>query len=201
VQYKNCYLPRISLILTINIQRVTFFFHELTFLNNIHSFNFKHTIHCYNDSYAAFFFSIQPQNFNIMILEMNVTFPGGKKVNAEYKGHIIETDQPIKSGGEDSAPEPFSLFLASIATCAGIYVKSFCDQRNLNSEGIELKQIMNFNMEEKRFDKITIEIALPTDFPEKYKPALINAANLCAVKKHIMHPPDFDIVTIEKKLQ
>jgi len=36
---------------------------------------------------------------------------------------------------------------------------------------------------------------LPFDFPEKYKAAVINAAELCAVKKTINHPPKFEIIT------
>ncbi|MCK5331318.1 MAG: osmotically inducible protein OsmC, partial [Candidatus Marinimicrobia bacterium] len=62
-------------------------------------------------------------------MDMKITFPGGKKINAEYNGQIIKTDQAVASGGNGSAPEPFDLFLASIGTCAGIYVLGFCQQR------------------------------------------------------------------------
>jgi len=55
---------------------------------------------------------------------MIISFGGGKKVNADYRGFTIQTDQSVNGGGEESAPEPFALFLASIGTCAGIYV--FC---------------------------------------------------------------------------
>ena len=58
---------------------------------------------------------------------MEITFDGGKVVTAHSHGHIIKTDQPLHSGGQNSAPSPYELFLASIGTCTGIYVKSFCD--------------------------------------------------------------------------
>ena len=45
---------------------------------------------------------------------MTVSFPGGKRVDAEYGGFTIRTDQPPQGGGEGSAPPPFDLFLASI---------------------------------------------------------------------------------------
>ena len=54
-------------------------------------------------------------------MDMKVYFPGGKRVYADYGGFTIETDQPARGGGDDSAPAPFDLFLASIGTCAGIY--------------------------------------------------------------------------------
>jgi ribosomal protein S12 methylthiotransferase accessory factor len=45
--------------------------------------------------------------------------------------------------------------------------------------------------------KIDIDLKLPEGFPEKYKSAVINAMNLCAVKKHLHQPPEFAISTSE----
>jgi ribosomal protein S12 methylthiotransferase accessory factor len=42
---------------------------------------------------------------------------------------------------------------------------------------------------------IKLNIQLPADFPDKYKSAVINAAELCAVKKTINNPPKFEIIT------
>ena len=62
-------------------------------------------------------------------MEIIIDFPGGAKVDAHFSGFTVKTDQSPKGGGEGSAPSPFSLFLASIGTCAGIYVLGFCRQR------------------------------------------------------------------------
>ncbi len=130
--------------------------------------------------------------------EMIVTFGGGKKVDADFNGFTIHTDQAEYAGGEGSAPEPFSLFLASIGTCAGIFVLSFCQSRGIPTEGIRLVQ-SHFAKESGRgIGKIEIAIELPPDFPEKYKDAVISAANLCAVKKHIMEPPEFIVKTVTR---
>jgi ribosomal protein S12 methylthiotransferase accessory factor len=129
---------------------------------------------------------------------MAVTFDGGKVITAHLNGHIIKTDQSIKSGGQNSAPAPYDLFLASIGTCAGIYVKSFCDQREIPSENIQIIQSMGFDKETKLPSNIRLDIQLPSDFPEKYKAAVINSAELCAVKKTINNPPKFEIITTIK---
>jgi len=126
---------------------------------------------------------------------MEITFDGGKVITAHLNGHIIRTDQPVKSGGSDTAPAPYDLFLASIGTCAGIYVKSFCDQRGIPTDNIKIIQSVDYNMEKHLPSKIKLDIQLPSDFPEKYKAAVINAAELCAVKKTINHPPKFEIIT------
>lgn len=128
-----------------------------------------------------------------MLLE--ITFDGGKKVNASLNGFTIKTDQPFDNGGENSAPAPFDLYLASIGTCAGIYVKSFCDRRDLPSEKIKIIQKVEFDREKRVPSVISLEIKVPDDFPEKYRDALINAAELCAVKKSIASPPRFEITT------
>ena len=126
---------------------------------------------------------------------MKISFEGKKKVNAEFNGQIISTDQPLKAGGDGSAPAPFTLFLASIGTCAGIYVKSFCDQRNIPSDDIYITQKMNYNYKNRLIDNIEIKVHLPKSFPEKYKAAVVNAANLCAVKEHLKNPPEIEVNT------
>ncbi len=130
-------------------------------------------------------------------MDMEINFPGGKKVDALYKGFTIKTDQPKKEGGESSAPEPFSLFLTSIGTCTGIYVLDFCQNRNISTD--ELKMILRTekDSETRMIKKITIEIYLPKEFPDAYKNAILKTASLCSVKKHLEIPPTIDI-TLKK---
>jgi len=127
---------------------------------------------------------------------INVTFPGGKRVDAEYGGFTFKTDQAREAGGEGSAPPPFDLFLASIATCAGIYVKGYCDARGLATEGLGLAVHVEREPGKARVARIAIDIKLPPGFPEKHKEAVIRAVDLCAVKKHIFQPPAFEIRTV-----
>jgi ribosomal protein S12 methylthiotransferase accessory factor len=130
---------------------------------------------------------------------MEITFNGGKVVTAYLHGHIIKTDQPVNSGGENSAPTPFELYLASIGTCAGIYVKSFCDNRQIPTDNIKIVQTIEYDKESGLPANILIDVQLPPDFPEKYKASVIHVAELCKVKKSIKNPPEFKIVTSLKK--
>jgi len=127
-----------------------------------------------------------------MSRDIKVTFPGGKQVDAEDRGMIIHTDQSARNGGEESAPEPFSLFLASIATCAGIYALEFCLTRKLTTEGLSVVMCADRDAERKMYTRIRLEVTPPKDFPEKYRDALVRAVNLCSVKKHLMNPPEFE---------
>jgi putative redox protein len=126
---------------------------------------------------------------------MEITFDGGKVVTAHTSQHSIKTDQPASHGGENSAPSPFELFLASIGTCAGIYVKSFCVNRKISTESIKIIQTTEYDKESGLPVNIKIDIKLPGDFPEIYKEAVVRAAQLCKVKKTIANPPLFEVIT------
>jgi len=116
---------------------------------------------------------------------MKIYFKGKKQVFADFKGYTIKTDQSEKGGGDAEFPEPFTLFLASLGTCAGIYVKGFCDQRGISTEKIHLSQEQSFNSEKKLLELVNITIHVPEDFPEKYEGAVIQSASLCLVKRHL----------------
>jgi len=128
-------------------------------------------------------------------MDMKITFHGGKKVYAEYNGFTHMTDQPQKDGGENSAPSPFELFLASLGTCAGFYVLSFCLGRGIDASQIELRQSMEWDPKSHLIGKVDIEIVLPASFPEKYRAAVVQAAQSCTVKKHLQNPPQFNLFT------
>lgn len=127
-------------------------------------------------------------------MDMEIVFPGGKRVDAIYDGFTIKTDQSVRGGGEGSSPEPFDLFFASLGTCAGIYVLSFCQYHDLPSEGIKLFQTAERDPKTNMFSKLIIDIRVPETFPEKYHKALIRSAERCTVKRHIaLGLPEFEI--------
>jgi len=129
-------------------------------------------------------------------MDMEIYFPGGKRVYADYGGFTIQTDQPARSGGEGSAPAPFDLFLASIGTCAGIYALGFMQQRGIDPEGSKLIMRSHYNPTIGLIDTIDLELKTPPGFPDKYRDAIINAMELCAVKKHLQQPPAFTVTTV-----
>lgn len=129
-------------------------------------------------------------------MEMTITFPGGVAVDAQFKGFTVHTDQTVEHGGRDSGPQPFDLFLASIGTCAGFYALRFCQQRALDTTGLGMKLITTKEPGASRLSTIRVEIQLPLGFPEKYRDAIVRAADQCAVKRHILEPPALEVVAI-----
>lgn len=136
----------------------------------------------------------------IIMKDITLTFPGGKRVDAHYNGRTVETDQSVKNDGEGSAPEPFDLFFVSIATCVGIYVLEFCNTRKLNTDGLGVNLRSERDPKKKLFNPISIEVILPHNFPHKHKDAILAMARNCTVVKHIVMAANFDIVLVNQKI-
>lgn len=126
--------------------------------------------------------------------DMTVSFPGGKRVNAHYDGFTVETDQSVRFGGEGSAPQPFDLFFVSMITCVGISVLEFCENLNLNTDGLNVRLRAKRDAKKKLFTPIVMDIILPKGFPEEHRVGILEEANSCTVKKHIITAPEFDVV-------
>ena len=126
-------------------------------------------------------------------MKMTITFPGNKKVDAQYKGFTIHTDQPTNEGGDGEAAEPFTLFLASIGTCTGIYILSFLQERKLPTKDLTMFLEFTKNQTTKLIETIIINIQTPPSFPQHYQKALKKVAELCTVKRHLDKPPKIDI--------
>lgn len=125
---------------------------------------------------------------------MKIYFNGGKQVFADVNGFTIKTDQAQQSGGEGLFPEPFTLFLASLGTCAGIYVKSFCDQRGIDTNKVWLEQEQVYDPFKRLIGTVKLTIHVPEEFPEKYEHAVMQSAALCPVKRHLRDEVQLEIL-------
>ncbi len=128
-------------------------------------------------------------------MEMKISFPGNLRVDAEYKGFTIRTDQPVDEGGDGSAPAPFDLFMASLGTCAGIFMLSFMKQRQIAAEGSGITMTTTRDPVSGATTKVDLTLYLPPAFPQKYERAIVRAVEQCSVKRHLQTPPEFSVTT------
>ncbi|MGZ5555746.1 MAG: OsmC family protein [Candidatus Aminicenantales bacterium] len=126
--------------------------------------------------------------------ELKVVFAGNYRVDVEYKGFTVKTDQPVGEGGDGTAPSPFDVFLVSLAACAGYYALAFCKERKILTEGLGVIMTTERGEVSKMVDKISIAVTPPAGFPEKYRDALVKSVDHCTVKAHILRPPRFEVV-------
>ncbi|MCU0723372.1 MAG: OsmC family protein [Planctomycetes bacterium] len=127
---------------------------------------------------------------------MEMTFPGGKKVAASWRGFTVISDQPASGGGEDSAPTPFELFLISIGSCAGFFALSFCQARKIPEEGLRVTAAIERDPATHMVPRIGITVRLPAGFPDKYRDAIVQAVKACMVTKHLDRPPRIEVEAV-----
>ncbi|MBN2204746.1 MAG: OsmC family protein [Thermoleophilia bacterium] len=128
-------------------------------------------------------------------MEIAVSFPGNMRVTATIGDHEIVTDQCLADGGDASAPEPFDLFLASIATCAGVYAISFMKARDIDPKDSRLVMTVERDQRTRRVTHLELTLHLPDGFPEKYRAAVRRAMDKCSVKRVLLDPPTVSIGT------
>lgn len=126
--------------------------------------------------------------------ELKVVFGDNYRIDVDFKGFTVKTDQPVRDGGDGTAPSPFDYFLVSLAACAGYYALAFCRERQIPTEGLGVTMTTERGEVSKMIDKITVAVDLPRGFPEKYRLALTKAVDHCTVKAHIQRAPQFEIV-------
>ena len=129
-------------------------------------------------------------------MEMVTHFPGGARVDTEFGPYLVRMDQLPKAGGEGLYPSPFQVFLASIGACAGTYILAFCRQRGLPTADLRIVQTSERDPVTSHVRGIHLEIHVPPGFPEKYRSALIHAAEQCPVKKHLESAPRISLTTV-----
>ncbi len=129
--------------------------------------------------------------------ELEITLPGGRRVDARIGHHVIHTDQPLDNGGSDTAGSPFEMFLASIGTCAGIFVQGFCAARKIPFENIRIRERVQLD-EHGVLQGVDLDIELPPDFPARYREAVVQVVEQCSVKKAIAAQPKFTVRSVTK---
>lgn len=127
-------------------------------------------------------------------MEIKVSFPGGKRIGARVGEFEVMTDQPPEFGGEASAVAPYDLFLASVATCSGIYALGFCQARGIATEGLAMSLHVDLEPGTGLAQGMRVALTPPKDFPEKYRAALARAVEHCKVKKSLAANPPVSVV-------
>lgn len=61
------------------------------------------------------------------------------KTEINTEDHVIYADEPVELGGENTAPSPFELLIASLASCTLITLKMYANRKEWEIEEIKLK--------------------------------------------------------------
>ena len=124
---------------------------------------------------------------------MRVEYRGGDQFDINVRGHIITVDQPVKDGGDDTAPTPTELFIASLASCVGFYARRYLARHNLPTDGLAVEATFAMGSKPARVAGIDVRLVVPDGVPAERLDALLAVATHCTVHNTLAAEPDVSI--------
>lgn len=124
---------------------------------------------------------------------ITITQEKGSKFKTQIRKHEFFSDMSIGDGGNDEAPAPAELLVSSLGTCLGMTINSYCQSHGYDSEDIGLSMTYLLDDNPKRIKNITIDIALPENFPDNRKQAIINSMKSCVIYNSLCKETEIDI--------
>ena len=127
---------------------------------------------------------------------MEITFEKKKKIVAKYEGHTVVTDLAIDAGGEDTALNPFQLFLTALCSCTSLFMRIFYEKHDLSIEDAKLDASFDFDADG-NVKQVNMIVHVGKDFPMEKKEALLLNMKACKVRKHVDPRIIFDYKVVE----
>ena len=119
---------------------------------------------------------------------------GGDKYAIDIRGHQVRVDQPLDEGGDDTAPTPTELFVASLGLCVAFYAGRFLDRHGVDRTGLAV-DVASRMAEDRpaRVGQIVVTVTPPHAMPSERLPAFLAVAKGCTVHHSLAQPPAVDI--------
>jgi putative redox protein len=125
---------------------------------------------------------------------MDVRFVAGEAYEVMVRGHRVVVDQPADVGGQDSAPTPTELFVASLATCVAFYAGRFLTRHGYSREGLAVSAGYEMAGDRPaRVSNIRLMVRVPACLPPQRWAALRAVASHCTVHNSLTDPPSVSI--------
>lgn len=135
------------------------------------------------------------QAVNGQVGTVDVRFAAGESYEVAVRGHRLLVDQPPEAGGDDAAPTPTELFVASLATCVAFYAGRYLTRHGLDRDGLGVSVTYRMAADRPaRVADIRLSLRLPRGFPQARTQALLAVASHCTVHNSLVSPPT---VTVE----
>lgn len=124
---------------------------------------------------------------------ISVTHLGGDRFEITVRDHTVTVDQPVAMGGDDTAPTPTELFVASLASCVAFYARRYLARHDLPVEGLRVETSYVMGTKPSRVASFDVKVHLPEGVPEDRHKALLAMVSHCTVHSTLQHEPEVDI--------
>lgn len=126
-----------------------------------------------------------------------VDYLGGMKFRTRVRGHEVFSDVTPDKGGQDEAPSPPELLVASLGSCLGIYANFYAERHNISLTGMKIEVDWEIAENPKRIGKIISRIFLPPGIAEQHHQPLLKFAGACLVHQTLHQHPLIDLTLVK----
>lgn len=127
------------------------------------------------------------------LVPMRVEHRGGDKFDINVRGHVVRVDQLVKDRGEDTAPTPTELFIASLASCVAFYARRYLARHSLPTDGLSVEATFQMGSKPARVAGIDVRLIVPEGVPAERLDALLAVASHCTVHNTLSSEPAVSI--------
>ena len=125
---------------------------------------------------------------------MEARFVAGEAYEVRVRGHRVVVDQPADAGGQDSAPTPTELFVASLATCVAFYAGRFLARHGYRRDGLAVSAGYEMAADRPaRVSGVRLMVRVPAGLPPERWAALRAVVSHCTVHNSLAVPPPVTI--------
>jgi uncharacterized OsmC-like protein len=124
---------------------------------------------------------------------VRVDYEAGDRFRIAVRQHTISVDQPASDGGEDTAPTPTELFIASLASCVAFYARRFAARHDIPTDGLAVTAEFSMASHPARVGEITLQLHVPAELSPEQQAALLAVTSRCTVHSTLMQPPEVRI--------
>lgn len=122
-----------------------------------------------------------------------VEYLDGDRFAIGIRGHRVTVDQPLADGGEDTAPTPTELLVASLASCVAFYALRYLARHHLPTAGLSVTADYAMGTRPARVSDFRVDIHVPDGVPTQRHDALLAVASHCTVHNTLTDRPTVTI--------
>lgn len=137
---------------------------------------------------------MQTLDLKAPVQTMSVHYRNGERYDIDVRGHTLTVDQPADAGGEDAAPTPTEMFVASLASCVAFYAGRYLTRHGIEREGLSVTATYQMAADRPaRVTSIDLTVWVPDTVPAERRPALQKVVEHCTVHNSLTAPPTVHI--------
>jgi len=125
--------------------------------------------------------------------KITVDHAGNDRFTIDVRGHRLTVDQPVDNGGDDTAPTPTEMFVASMASCVAFYARRYLARHSIDPEGLSVEADFDAGGRPNRITDLAIRVTPPRALPQDRRAAFLAVASGCTLHHTLQSPPIVDI--------